>query len=78
MDAVWPIISNREAIAVNQAWAGHSGSAFYRSASTVTLGEVNYAAVQKGMGVAEVAALVRVSFEGWLGFLRVRVRVRVS
>ena len=56
-DAVWPIISNKEAIAVNQAWAGHSGSAFYRSASTVTLGEVNYAAVQKGMGVAEVAAL---------------------
>jgi alpha-galactosidase len=24
-DAIWPIISNREAIAVNQAWAGHPG-----------------------------------------------------
>lgn len=25
-DAVWPIITNRHAIAVNQAWAGHPGS----------------------------------------------------
>jgi hypothetical protein len=25
LDAVWPIISNTEAIAVNQAWAGHPG-----------------------------------------------------
>ena len=57
MDAVWPIISNREAIAVNQAWAGHSGSAFYRSPNTVTLGAVNHAAVQKGMGLPQLAAL---------------------
>lgn len=26
MDAIWPLISNKEALAVNQAWAGHSGS----------------------------------------------------
>ena len=57
MDAVWPIISNKEAIAVNQAWAGHSGSAFYRSPNTVTLGAVNHAAVQKGMGLPQLAAL---------------------
>ena len=25
LDAVWPILSNAEAIAVNQAWAGHPG-----------------------------------------------------
>ena len=25
MDAIWPIVSNTEAIAVNQAWAGHPG-----------------------------------------------------
>jgi hypothetical protein len=28
MDAVWPVVANKEAIAVNQAWAGHSGSPF--------------------------------------------------
>lgn len=25
MDAIWPIVSNTEAIAINQAWAGHPG-----------------------------------------------------
>lgn len=25
VDSVWPIVSNKEAIAVNQAWAGHPG-----------------------------------------------------
>jgi alpha-galactosidase len=28
MDTVWPVISNKEAIHVNQAWYGHSGSPF--------------------------------------------------
>ncbi len=28
MDAIWPIIANKEALAVNQAWAGFSGSVF--------------------------------------------------
>ena len=37
MDAVWPIIANPEAIAVNQAWAGHSGSPFKRSPESVHL-----------------------------------------
>eukprot|EP00933_Yihiella_yeosuensis_P005239 TRINITY_DN109718_c0_g1_i1.p1 TRINITY_DN109718_c0_g1~~TRINITY_DN109718_c0_g1_i1.p1 ORF type:complete len:443 (+),score=87.47 TRINITY_DN109718_c0_g1_i1:73-1401(+) len=31
MDRVWPLISNKEAIAINQAWAGHSGSPFKQS-----------------------------------------------
>ena len=34
--SIWSVISNREAIGVNQAWAGHSGSPFARSASVVT------------------------------------------
>jgi len=37
MDAVWPLISNKELIAVNQAWAGHSGSPFKQSEITVEL-----------------------------------------
>jgi alpha-galactosidase len=37
MGEIWPIISNREAIAVNQAWAGHSGSPFKQSATNITL-----------------------------------------
>jgi len=35
MDAIWPIISNKEAIAVNQAWAGHSGSPFKEASEQV-------------------------------------------
>ena len=31
MDEIWPIISNREAIAVNQAWAGDSGTLIKQS-----------------------------------------------
>ena len=31
MDAVWPIISNTEAIAINQEYAGFSGTRFYES-----------------------------------------------
>jgi len=42
MDEVWPIISNREAIAINQAWAGHSGSPFLQSAEIVRLDSVDW------------------------------------
>ena len=34
VDAVWPIISNAEAIAINQEYAGHSGTRFYESPDT--------------------------------------------
>merc|ERR1712086_286146 len=47
MDIIWPIIANREAIAVNQAWAGHSGSVFKNSGVNITLDTVNYAQVQQ-------------------------------
>ena len=35
MDAVWPVISNKEALAVNQAWAGFAGSVFQQAADQV-------------------------------------------
>jgi alpha-galactosidase len=34
MDKVWPVISNKEALAVNQAWDGFSGSVFQGTTST--------------------------------------------
>lgn len=37
-DAIWPIISNTEAIAVNQAWNGFSGGPFAQASETVELG----------------------------------------
>jgi len=56
-DAIWPLISNKEVIAVSQSWAGHSGSPFKASSETVQLSEVNYAAVTKAMSVEEYAAV---------------------
>jgi hypothetical protein len=39
-DLIWPIIANREALAVNQNYYGHSGSAFYSSVQPpVTTGD---------------------------------------
>eukprot|EP00980_Cylindrotheca_fusiformis_P019396 scaffold6663_cov92-Cylindrotheca_fusiformis.AAC.4 len=35
MDEVWPIISNQEIIAINQAWAGFSGGPFWKSSETL-------------------------------------------
>jgi len=37
MDRVWPVISNKEAIAVNQAYAGFSGGLFFSTQETVLL-----------------------------------------
>ena len=37
LDAVWPIIANKEAIAVDQAWAGHPGDLLAQAAETVVL-----------------------------------------
>lgn len=41
MDQVWEIVSNKEIIAVNQAWAGHSGSPFKQSDALVQLSDFN-------------------------------------
>jgi hypothetical protein len=37
VDSVWPIITNTEAIAVNQEWAGDLGGLIYESQAQVTL-----------------------------------------
>lgn len=37
VDRIWPVIANRDAIRVNQAYVGHSGSRFFASAATVAL-----------------------------------------
>ena len=37
LDAVWPIITNTEAIAVDQAWAGHPGDLLAQSNETLVL-----------------------------------------
>jgi len=42
MDKIWPIIANKEVIAVNQAWAGHSGSPFKQSEAVVELDDYNF------------------------------------
>jgi len=42
MDKVWPIISNKEAIEVNQAWAGHSGSPFKESWEIINLESADF------------------------------------
>merc|ERR1712113_54673 len=47
MDQIWPIIANREVLAVSQSYAGHSGSPFKKSDSTVVLDSVNFAAMDK-------------------------------
>ena len=39
MDKVWPLISNKDALKVNQAWAGFSGSVFMQANATVVLAD---------------------------------------
>jgi len=46
-DQIWDVITNKEAIAVNQAWAGHSGSPFKQSDEIIILDEINYAALPR-------------------------------
>ena len=37
VDAVWPVITNTDALAVNQAWASIPGGCFFKSVTNVTL-----------------------------------------
>jgi len=48
-DAVWPLISNKEVLAVNQAYFGFSGGAFKASDNIVQLDTVNWAAMTRNM-----------------------------
>merc|ERR1712070_108503 len=53
MDEIWPIISNKEAIAVSQTYAGYSGGVFKKSSTMLKLDDVNYAAMEKSMSDEE-------------------------
>lgn len=53
MDEIWPIIANKEVIAVSQTYAGYSGGVFQESATYLQLDDVNHAAIEKGMTEAE-------------------------
>jgi len=57
MDQIWPVIANKEAIAVSQTYAGFSGGSFKSSDHTVSLGDHNHAAIKKGMTESEIRAL---------------------
>ena len=56
VDQIWPIIANKEAIAVSQTYAGFSGGTLQSSSVSVTLDDVNHAAMEKGMTEAELRA----------------------
>merc|ERR1712032_1112214 len=49
MDEVWPVIANREAIAISQTYAGFSGGPFQNSGSDVFLDDVNPSLMTKYM-----------------------------
>jgi alpha-galactosidase len=49
MDAIWPVIANKEVIAVSQTYAGYSGGVFKSSSDLVQLSEVNFAAMERHM-----------------------------
>mmetsp|Transcript_7156 Transcript_7156/g.21869 ORF Transcript_7156/g.21869 Transcript_7156/m.21869 type:complete len:443 (-) Transcript_7156:205-1533(-) len=55
MDEVWPLISNQEAIAVNQAWAGRSGGPFLQAAGEVRLKDFQH--VVQGVSVPHASAV---------------------
>merc|ERR1711975_73681 len=55
-DQIWPIISNKEVIAVSQSYAGFSGGPFKTSMDFVELDSVNHAAVTKHMTEEEASA----------------------
>jgi len=69
-DQIWDIIANKEVIAVNQAYAGHSGSPFKESSSTVTLDRVNHAAMEKGMSEADRASTGATTAPSWEYFYK--------
>ncbi len=48
MDKSWPLISNKEVLAVNQAWFGHPGGPFFESKDTVILSSTNPAQLDSG------------------------------
>jgi len=56
MDKVWPVISNKEAIAISQTYAGFSGGPFKNSDTAVILDTTNSARMSRGMSESERSA----------------------
>merc|ERR1712110_604838 len=66
MDKVWPVIANKEAIAISQTYAGFSGGPFQSSSKSVVLDEVNPSKMTKYMTESERKAtgpMIAASFE---------------
>jgi len=53
-EMIWPIISNREVLAVSQTYAGFSGGPFKSSTDEIVLGEIDYSQVDKYMTEEEI------------------------
>jgi len=69
-DAIWPIISNREVLAVSQSYAGHSGTVFKAAPESLTLAATNPALVSKEMGVEELRAVAPLTVPAWQYFYK--------
>jgi len=65
MDAIWPLISNKEVLAVSQSYAGHSGSPFKEAAQHITLSPTNPALRTPDMTLEELAALPPLAVPAW-------------
>jgi len=69
-DAIWPLISNTEVLAVSQSYAGHSGSPFKAAQATVRLAEVNPAAVERQMSPEQLEAVGPLDVPAWQYFYK--------
>jgi alpha-galactosidase len=65
MDAIWPIISNKEVLEVSQSYAGFSGGPFKQAEATIQIADVNPALVKKDMGAKELRAVPPLVVPTW-------------
>ena len=70
MDHIWPVISNKEVLAVSQSYAGFSGGPFKASAEEVTLAPHNPAMVVDALSVEELAAVEPLVAPEWQYFYK--------
>jgi len=65
MDAIWPVLSNRELLAISQAYAGYSGGPFKEAAEGLQLAAADTALARPGASAAELAALPPLRVPAW-------------
>ena len=70
MDAIWPIISNTEVLAVNQAYAGESGTPFKQATERVELASLNTALVHPSMTVEDMLNVGPLEASSWQYFYK--------